>query len=352
MARITRCEPSVGGPEEMGSKRSYLSKRRPISPSRIKLKYLAKQQQQQPQPQDQIYPSYHRQSSQPNESSLYGAPVVNTASNSPRLCTAKSMEWHVNSNTSQLAANEMLAQNNRQQSSIRGSSISKAKSTDFLSSTLHQPAPSPPRRTTHEDEMKGALASSMVMISNQRKLSGSTLTVFGGETPTTATSSSSYDDGDSGILVYDSGQSSMLSDGHSVVLQPPGRGYQENDEPEEQLKTVYLRRTSDRVGKNFGLLISQIARTFETDHNRFRIRHVLKNREADVSGELQVGDEIVSVNDVPAIELSFDQMQEVINSKSVLRLVVQRSRRRIMGHGGSFKDSARDIRWIQKKPSL
>ena len=198
--------------------------------------------------------------------------------------------------------------------------------------------------------MKGALASSMVMISNQRKLSGSTLTVFGGET--TATSSSSYDDGDSGILVYDSGQSSMLSDGHSVVLQPPCRGYQEDDEPEEQLKTVYLRRTSDRVGKNFGLLISQIARTFETDHNRFRIRHVLKNSEADVSGELQVGDEIISVNDVPAIELSFDQMQEVINSKSVLRLVVQRSRRRMMGHGGSFKDSARDIRWVQKKPSL
>lgn len=45
MARITQTD------RNDDTKRSYLSKRRPISPSRIKLKYLAKQQQQQHQQQ-------------------------------------------------------------------------------------------------------------------------------------------------------------------------------------------------------------------------------------------------------------------------------------------------------------
>lgn len=97
----------------------------------------------------------------------------------------------------------------------------------------------------------------------------------------------------------------------------------------DEIRTVYLRRSREEAaGKSFGLLISQCARTFDMDtQNRFRIRHVLKNSEADCSGQIEVGDEIISVNDVPAIEVSFDQMQEIINNaKTVLRLVLQRSR--------------------------
>lgn len=143
----------------------------------------------------------------------------------------------------------------------------------------------------------------------QNRLGGSTFTV------------NHYDDGDSGILVNESGQCSMLSDGQSV---------QARDDEEEGTRTVYLRRGAREDGpKSFGLLISQMARTFEADHNRFHIRHVVRNSEADLSGQVQVGDEIISANDVPAIELSFDQLQETLRAKAVLRLVLQRRGREI-----------------------
>lgn len=224
-------------------------------------------------------------------------------------------------------------QKNHRQSSIMGS-ISKAKSIDYLSSPFNSNNSLPEiqfneigiRVAALGDEINGAVSS--LMISNQKKLSGSTFTVFGGDTINNSSSVSTnyYDDGDSGILVNDSGQCSILSD----AQQHHG----------DEIKTVYLRRSAETAGKSFGLLISQFARTFETDHNRFRIRHVLRNSEADLSGEICVGDEIISVNDVPAIELNFDQIQEIINAKTVLRLVLQR------GKSSPQLGSRRDIRSV------
>lgn len=308
-ARITQCDRN----EE--SKRSYLSKRRPISPSRIKLKYLAKQQQQSQNQQEShcnehSSRAYGRQSSQPNESarSSYHA-----------LSSAKSMEWHVREDDNR------HSQPNYNDPINHCGSISKAKSIDYLSSSSDRPSPLPAIRystTTADEEISGA--ASLLMITNnnnnnncanQKRLSGSTFTVFGDPVQSSSNHSSSYyDDGDSGILVNDSGQCSILSDVQSMI------------QARDELKTVYLRKSKDNEGKSFGLLISQFARSFETDHNRFRVRHVLKNSEADLSGEVQVGDEIITVNDVPAIEQSFDQMQDIINAKTVLRLVLQRGR--------------------------
>lgn len=295
-SRITQCDRS----EE--AKRNYLSKRRPISPSRIKLKYLAKQQQQQqqqtnnskeaPRLQDSFEKSYRKQFSNPND---YDYLPASTTTGVQPLSSSKSLEWHVrcDDSTPKTATDECAAQVNRYSlhqphpspNLIRGS-ISKSKSIDYLSSFENQGDRSD---TPANRQLFDSAAVSIATISN-----------------------SYYDDGDSGILVNDSGQCSIMSDVPSVQR--------------DETKTVYLRRGKSEATKSFGLLISQIARTFDSDQNRFRIRHILKNSEADLSGQLQVGDEIISVNDVPAIELSFDEIQEMINGKTVLRLVLQRGR--------------------------
>lgn len=335
MARVTQCD----GNEE--TKRSYLSKRRPISPSRIKLKYLAKQQQLQQQSLQQDPPqnesiSYRRQSSQPNDSTSFYCNYSSESPSctpSPRLCTAKSMEWGVLGDEHHGRYNNRFSQPNRQyqddhrQSSIRGS-ISKAKSIDFLSFNQPDTQFSSSSLSSAQEELAGAVGSLMLSNHQKNKLSGSTFTVFGGDA-----ANHGYDDGDSGILVNDSGQCSILSSDAQSVQQ------QQRDE----IKTVYLRKSNFAGKSSFGLLISQIARTFDTDHNRFRVRHVLRNSEADLSGEIQVGDEIISVNDIPTIEMSFDQIQEKItNAKSVLRLVLQRGGKSLQGGGGAA--TGREIR--------
>lgn len=317
-ARITQCDRN----EE--SKRSYLSKRRPISPSRIKLKYLAKQQQQQQQSQSQQpgqeshhqndSTSFRRQSSIPYD--------TNCSGNTSRLflSSAKSMEWHVREDDhvsrERYYNNDAPNNNNQQKQQLFMGSISKAKSIDFLSSITNggqipeiKLTEISPQRDNEEVEFgeicristinAAAARGSSPMISNQKKFSGSSFTIFGDDL---------HDDGDSGILVNESGQCSILSD------------------VQHSLKTVYLRKSNAPVGKSFGLLISQFARTFDTDQNRFRVRHILRNSEADLSGEVQVGDEIISVNDFPAIEMNFDEMQQIMDKKSVLRLVLQRGR--------------------------
>lgn len=337
MARITQTD------RNDDTKRSYLSKRRPISPSRIKLKCLAKQQQQQHQQQNQQELQldnmpYRRQSPHPLSDGNY-------PQSSSRLCSAKSMEWNVGCENNNLHSPELNnnrhshqnheGQKNHYQSSIMGS-ISKAKSIDYLSSPFTSNNCLPEIQFSEisnrvagvattavgaedYDEINGAVSS--LMISNQQKLSGSTFTV------SSSVSTNYYDDGDSGILVNESGQCSILSDTQSVL-----------QHHRDEIKTVYLRKSAETAGKSFGLLISQFARTFETDHNRFRIRHVLRNSEADLCGEICVGDEIISVNDVPAIELNFDQIQEIINAKTILRLVLQR------GKNSPQLGSSRDIR--------
>lgn len=304
-ARITQCDRN----EE--SKRSYLSKRRPISPSRIKLKYLTKQQQQQQQQEEERHhqnnPSstsaaYRRQSSIPYDTNCSGN--TSTSTSRPFLSSAKSMEWHVREEKNHVPQeryyNDVPNNNNQQQKQQRGS-ISKSKSIDYLSSISGQiPEIKLTEISPQRDE--GELAArgcSSPMISNQKKFSGSSFTIFGDDL---------HDDGDSGILVNESGQCSILSD------------------VQHSLKTVYLRKSNAPLGKSFGLLISQFARTLDTDQNRFRVRHILRNSEADLSGEVQVGDEIISVNDVPAIEMNFDEMQELMDKKTVLRLVLQRGR--------------------------
>lgn len=304
------------------SKRSYLSKRRPVSPSRIKLKYLAKQQQQQQETLN------HNNNNNNSSSNLYyrhsSQPSTYDGSSGSRMGSAKSMEWHVRERESSQSRESDLVndQYNRhsqpnekrlfdRRTTEGGGSISKAKSIDFLSTAPYESTNYRRSVDDVEDELGGAMGA--LMISNQKKFSGSSFTVFGDGVGSAAQLANYYDDGDSGILVNESGQCSMLSD-----QQPQQR---------DEIKTIYLRRSQHTPMKNFGLLISQIARSFETDHNRFRIRHVLRNSEADLSGQVVVGDEIISVNDVPAIELNFDQIQEMINAKTVLSLVLQRGRR-------------------------
>lgn len=340
---VTHCDRN----EEV--KRSFLSKRRPISPSRIKLKFLARQESVQLQQRHRLQPASERRFPTTNGQAPPPLPP-------PRLSNAKSLEWDCSKDLEDAAA--------RRNGALDSPALVKSKSIDYLTDLQQQQQPrigvvdrSGPQQRPFTNSNNNIYISNINNNYNQygncdpnanrSRVYGSSITInslnvdnimhltkgSGGG----GSGGGAFEDNDSGILVNESGQCSMISDITTVAVAaaaPINMGGTTNTTSttvnDGHCRTVYLRKTMPN-SKGYGLLISQMRDEFETptsggtdECNRFRVRHILKGSEAEICGQIRCGDEIISINDVPVRELSFGQMQDVINAKPVLRLVLVR----------------------------
>uniref|UniRef100_A0A1B0EZF0 PDZ domain-containing protein n=1 Tax=Phlebotomus papatasi TaxID=29031 RepID=A0A1B0EZF0_PHLPP len=122
------------------------------------------------------------------------------------------------------------------------------------------------------------------------------------------------DDCDSGILVNE-GQSSIVSEVEESP-EPPKLPVRMQLEEKRHFKYVKLDVDPSAVAQRngFGILISQISPETPTNINRYRIRHIMRGSVADCDGNLRVGDELINILGYRLHNLSFNQVQELLDS--------------------------------------
>ncbi|XP_059617880.1 uncharacterized protein LOC132262587 [Phlebotomus argentipes] len=121
------------------------------------------------------------------------------------------------------------------------------------------------------------------------------------------------EDCDSGILVNElTGQSSISSEVEETLSGPPKLPVRMTSEEKRHFKYVKLEVSNGANG--FGILISQISPETPTKINRYRVRHILRGSAADRDENLRVGDELINISGYRLHNMSFNQVQELLDS--------------------------------------
>ncbi|GAB0095302.1 hypothetical protein DMENIID0001_106670 [Sergentomyia squamirostris] len=125
------------------------------------------------------------------------------------------------------------------------------------------------------------------------------------------------EDCDSGILLNDNtGQSSLMSESDENPSEPPKLPARVASDEKRHFK--YVKLMCDHTGgsqrNGFGILISQISPETPTKINRFRVRHIMRGSIAHYDGNLRVGDELINISGYRLSSLSFNQVQELLES--------------------------------------
>ncbi|XP_055682521.1 PDZ domain-containing protein 2-like [Lutzomyia longipalpis] len=125
------------------------------------------------------------------------------------------------------------------------------------------------------------------------------------------------DDCDSGILVNElTGQSSIVSEVEESP-EPPKLPVRMASDEKRHFKYVQLRADASSTNcprNGFGILISQISPETPTKTNRFRVRHIMRGSPADREVNIRVGDELINILGYRLHNLSFNQVQELLDS--------------------------------------
>uniref|UniRef100_A0A1Y9H1Z2 PDZ domain-containing protein n=2 Tax=Anopheles dirus TaxID=7168 RepID=A0A1Y9H1Z2_9DIPT len=173
------------------------------------------------------------------------------------------------------------------------------------------------------------------------------------------------EDGDSGILVNESGASSILetddvfqdvqSGRIPCIPTKVGTGGGATEPTEFKLVTIRLDEPLDEEGNGLGIIIAPIATTDGEVSNRYKVAHVLPGGLVCREGSIQPNDEVVNILGKRLRGLSMRQVQELLNScarrgtgRASIDLVICRSR----ANGTDQQDGDEHQQQQQRPPSV
>lgn len=125
------------------------------------------------------------------------------------------------------------------------------------------------------------------------------------------------EDADSGILVNESGASSILETEDTFIPSIPSKGAAGESTTEFKLVTIRLDEGSEDVGVDppgLGIIVSHMGNGEGEISNRYKVAHVLPGGLVYAEGTIQPNDEIVNILGKRLRGMSMRQVQDLLNS--------------------------------------